>query len=97
MSNILEVREFDTITCNRDYENSPYFRYLDEKHFKELEQFIREYTSDDDHSDALEFMKVGYRRNVGNTITFNNNVGIIELPSGYQIEILPNLYKLINK
>ena len=91
MSNILEVREFDTITCNRDYENSPYFRYLDEKHFKELEQFIREYTSDDEHSDALEFMKVGYRRNVGNIITFNNNVGIIELPSGYQIEILPKV------
>jgi len=91
MSNILEVREFDTITCNRDYENSPYFRYLDEKHFKELEQFIREYSSDDDHSDALEFMKVGYRRNVGNTISFNNNVGIIELPSGYQIEILPKV------
>ena len=91
MSNILEVREFDTITCNGDYENSPYFRYLDEKHFKELEQFIREYTSDDEHSDALDFMKVGYRRNVGNTITLNNYVGIIELPSGYQIEILPKV------
>lgn len=91
MSNVLEVREFDTITCNRDYENSPYFRYLDAKHFEELEHFIREYTSDDDHADALEFMKIGYRRNVGNTITFNNNVGIIELPSGFQIEILPKV------
>ena len=91
MSNLLEVREFDTITCNRDYENSPYFRYLDEKHFEELEHFIREYTSDEDHADALEFMKIGYRRNVGNTITFNNNVGIIELPSGFQIEILPKV------
>ena len=91
MSNILEVREFDTITCNKDYENSPYFRYLDENHFNELERFIREYTSDEDHVDALEFMKIGYRRNVGNTISFNNNVGIIELPSGFQIEILPKV------
>ena len=91
MPNVLEVREFDTITCNRDYENSPFFRYLDEKHFEELEHFIREYTSDEDHADALEFMKIGYRRNVGNTITFNNNVGIIELPSGFQIEILPKV------
>ena len=91
MSDLLEVREFDTITCNRDYEDSPYFRYLDEKHFKELEHFIREYSSDEDHADALEFMKIGYRRNVGNTITFNNNVGIIELPSGFQIEILPKV------
>ncbi len=91
MPNILEVREFDTITCNRDYENSPYFRYLDQKYFEELEHFIREYTSDEEHADALEFMKIGYRRNVGNTITFNNNVGIIELPSGFQIEILPKV------
>lgn len=91
MPNVLEVREFDTITCNRDYENSSCFRYLDKKQFEELEHFIREYTSDDDHADALEFMKIGYRRNVGNTITFNNNVGIIELPSGFQIEILPKI------
>ena len=91
MPNILEVREFDTITCNRDYDNSPYFRYLDQKYFEELEHFIREYTSDEEHADALEFMKIGYRRNVGNTITFNNNVGIIELPSGFQIEVLPNV------
>ena len=91
MANILEVREFDTITCNKDYENSPYFRYLDEKHFEELEHFVKEYTSDDDNTDALEFMKIGYRRNVGDTISFNNNVGIIELPSGFQIEILPKV------
>ncbi len=91
MRGILEVREFDTITCNKDYENSPYFRYLDAVHFAELEKFIREYTSDAEHADALEFMKIGYKRNVGNTITLTNNVGIIELPSGFQIEILPKI------
>ena len=91
MSGILEVKEFDTITCNKDYENSPYFRYLDEKHFAELEHFIREYTSDEKNADALEFMKIGYRRNVGDIISFNSNVGIIELPSGFQIEILPKI------
>ena len=91
MSHILEVQEFDTITCNKDYENNHDFRYLEERHFRELEHFIKEYTSDKDHADALEFMKVGYRRNIGDTITFNNNVGIIELPSGFQIEILPKI------
>ena len=91
MSKIRVVREYDTITCNRDYENNSGFRYLDEKRFRELEQFIREYTADEGDSDALEFMKIGYRRNVGDTISFNNNVGIIELPSGYQIEVLPKV------
>lgn len=91
MNNLLEVREFDTITCNQDYENSPNFRFLDEGHFRELEHFIKEYTSDRGESDALEFMKIGYRRGVGDIISFKNNVGIIELPSGFQIEILPKI------
>ena len=91
MSNTLVVREFDTITCNKDYENSHYFRYLDKKHFEELDHFIREYTSNDERADAMEFMKIGSKRNVGNTISLTNYVGLIELPSGFQIEILPKV------
>ena len=90
MLNVLSVREFDTITCNEEYKSSQYYEYLDKKHFEELETFIKEYSSDND-IDVLEFMKLGYKRGVGNTITFNNNVGIIELPSGFQIEILPKV------
>ncbi len=91
MKNVLPVREFDTIICNEEYKSSPYYKYLDEKHFAELEKFIKEYSSDDEDADILEFMKLGYKRGVGNTITFNSNVGIIELPSGFQIEILPKI------
>lgn len=85
------VREYDTITCNKNYSDSPNFKYIDEKYFNELEQFIKEYSSSEENADILEFMKIGYKRSVGNTITFNNNVGIIELPSGFQIEILPKI------
>lgn len=92
MENLLEVREFDTITCNKDYENSPSaLRYLDEGHFQRLEHFIKEYSSDADEADALEFMKIGYRRGVGDTVSFNNYVGIVELSDGFQIEILPKV------
>ena len=91
MKSVLSVREFDTITCNEEYINSSYYEYLDEKHFSELETFVKEYSSDDEDADILEFMKLGYKRGVGNTVTFNNNVGIIELPSGFQIEILPKI------
>ncbi len=87
----LIVREFDTITCNENYIDSPYYKYIDEKNFNELQQFIKEYSSADENADILEFMKIGYKRSVGNIITFNNHVGIIELPSGYQIEILPKI------
>ena len=91
MINGLVVREFDTIICNESYSDSPYYRYLDEKHFCELEQFIKEYSASDDNADILEFMRIGYKRSVGNIISFNSNVGIIELPSGFQIEILPKV------
>ena len=39
------VREYDTITCNKNYSDSPNFKYVDEKYFNELEQFIKEYSS----------------------------------------------------
>jgi 5-methylcytosine-specific restriction enzyme subunit McrC len=89
MKNLMEVREFDTIVCDEHYIDSPYFKYLDEKHFKELEQFIKEYSSEE--TDILEFMSIGFKRSVGTTITFHQYVGIIELQSGFQIEVLPKV------
>lgn len=91
MVNVLSVREFDTITCNEEYKDSEYYKYLDEKHFSELKTFIEEYSTENDSSDILEFMKPGFKRGLGSTITFNSYVGIIELPSGFQIEILPKV------
>jgi 5-methylcytosine-specific restriction enzyme subunit McrC len=58
MDNVLEVREFDTITCDERFIDSPYYRYLDERHFNQLEDFIKEYSSDNDEADILEFMKI---------------------------------------
>ena len=91
MPRLLVVREYDSITCNADYANNNSFKYLEEKYFDELEHFVKEYTSYQNDTDVLEFMKIGYKRGVGDVISFNNNVGIIELPSGFQIEILPKL------
>lgn len=91
MPNILSVREFDTITCNEEYAGSSNYKYLDEKHFSELKIFIEECSTNSSDTDILEFARLGYKRSVGNTILFNNYVGIIELPSGFQIEILPKV------
>ena len=91
MNQVLVVREYDTITCNESLKDKQGMVYLEKKRFDELERFIREYSSESDESDILEFLRIGYKRGLGTTITFNSYVGIIELPSGFQIEILPKI------
>lgn len=91
MSRTLVVKEYDTIVSNETLSSKQGYVFLEDKYFRELEQFIKEYTSESDEADILEFMKIGYKRGVGDTVTFNSYVGIIELPSGFQIEILPKV------
>ncbi len=91
MNEAIQVKEFDAITCEAD-DKIKYGRHQLSRHdFEDLETFVREYSAEDDQADALEFMKIGYKRNVGDIISFNNYVGMIELPSGVQIEILPKI------
>ena len=92
MKGLLEVREFDkiTFTTERKSEYSGY-RYLPEEVFRDFENFIHDYTGDEDHADALEFLKISYRRNVGDIISVNNYVGLIQMKSGYQIQVLPKI------
>lgn len=91
MSRTLVVKEYDTIVSNESLSSKQGYVFLEEKYFKELEQFIKEYVSESDEADILEFMQIGYKRGVGETVTFKSYVGIIELPSGFQIEILPKV------
>ena len=69
MGKLLEVREFDVITGNLDYKNDDNFKYLPKDVFAELVEFIHEFAGNEDNADALDFMRVGYKRNVGDTIT----------------------------
>ena len=94
MDHLLEVREFETIICNPDFKSE--YAYLPEETFRCLEDFIHEYTSIDGGSDALEFLKVGYKRNLGRTISVNNYVGLIQMKNGYQIEVLPKIDLSVN-
>ena len=91
MSEVLQIKEYDAITCEAD-DRIEYGKYrLNRQNFDDLMTFVREYTSDEEQADALEFMKIGYKRNAGDIISFNNYVGMIQLPSGMQIEILPKI------
>ena len=89
MNKILEVREFDKISCNPDYKTE--YAYLPEPVFRELEKFIHAFAGDDEHADALEFLNIGFRRNVGDIITVNNYVGLIQMQNGYQVQVLPKI------
>lgn len=94
MNKLVEVKEFDSITGNPDYENKrDNLKYLPEPAFHQLVTFVEEYEGTNDHADAMEFLKV-YRskdRNAGELVAVNNYVGLIQLKSGYQVQILPKI------
>lgn len=90
MKNFLEVKEFDSIACNKDYKNDPRYKFLNESVFNELLDFIRMYSSED-NSDLLDFMKISHKRNVGDIINIRNYVGLIQMDNGYQVQILPKI------
>ena len=83
MKKLLEVREFEKISCNPDFKTE--YAYLPEPVFKELEEFIHAFAGDEEHADALEFLKISFRRNVGDIISANNYVGLIQMQNGYQV------------
>lgn len=89
MTKLLEVREFDRISCNPDFKTE--YAYLPEPVFNDLEEFIHAFAADEEHADALEFLKISFRRNVGNLISVNNYVGLIQMQNGYQIQVLPKI------
>ncbi|MST52769.1 McrC family protein [Hornefia butyriciproducens] len=89
MNKLLEVKEFDSITCNENYKNE--YAYLPEQTFHDLEDFIHSYEADEEKADALDFLKIGYRRHIGTTISVKNYVGLIQMQNGYQVQVLPKI------
>lgn len=91
MNKPIEVREYDSIICNKEYADTENFTCISEKDFKNLVTFIHEYTGTSENADALDFMRVGFRRGVGDLVTFKNYVGLIQMKNGFQIQVLPKV------
>lgn len=91
MDKLLEVREFDTITENADFENDEKYKYLDTMAFHDLVEFIHEFSGDEENADALDFMHISYKRNIGNVVIIKNYVGLIQMKNGYQVQVLPKI------
>ena len=90
MDRIIQVKEFQNIVSKKGYKD---YKYLPEKDFKELISFIEEFVGSEEETDVMDFMRV-YKtkdRNLGTVVKVNNYVGLIQLKSGYKIEILPKI------
>ena len=88
----LIVQEFDKITTNINYQNVNGYKYLAENYFNELENFIC-YFSDEtkEENDISKFVNISFKKGCGRVIVIKNYIGLIELKSGFQIEILPKI------
>ncbi len=91
MDKLLEVREYDVIIGNADYKDDVNFKYLHKDAFADLIEFIHEFAGNEENADALDFFRVGYKRNIGDTITVKNYVGLIQMQNGFQVQVLPKI------
>lgn len=73
MKQLLELKEFETVIGNPDYKDT--YKCMDQDAFADLIAFIHAFDADDANADVLDFIKIGYKRNVGETVTFKNYVG----------------------
>ena len=89
MRGLLEVREFDKIACCEERPDG--YAYMPERAFHDLVDLIHTATGDETNADALEFMRVGYRRKVGDVVSVGSYVGVIQMQSGYQVQVLPKI------
>lgn len=89
MKKFIEVKEFDTIICKEECSGN--YKYLEKEYFDDLENFIKEFTGSEEVSDAFGFMRLGYHKKVGRTITLNNYVGLIQTNRGLQVQVLPKI------
>lgn len=91
MAKLLEVREFERITGNPDFVDDKRYKFFDTEAFRDLIEFIHEFSGNEESADALDFMSIKYVRNVGEVVTIKNYVGLIQLKNGYQIQVLPKI------
>ena len=82
MNKFLEVKEFDIITGNPNFKNDEKYKYLDTVAFENLIEFIHQFNGNEEVADALDFMRISYKRNIGNIVSIKNYVGLIQMKNG---------------
>lgn len=82
--NVIEVMEYESIV----YKGPG--RRVDKKIFDELEAFMLTLSSEG--RDGLDFLKLSSRKGIGKVIQVRNYVGVLQMPSGRQLQILPKIH-----
>lgn len=91
MNKPVEIKEFDSIISNKDYADVENYTSIAKKDLEDLITFIKEYAATEENADALDFMRIGYKRSVGDIVTFKSYVGLIQMKTGFQIQVLPKI------
>lgn len=89
---LIEVREFEKLYCKDRYENRLGCHCIGADSFKRLKSLITEFPACESYEvHACDFMKIGYDKVAGDFIIFSKYVGLIQISSGFQIQILPKI------
>lgn len=83
------ICEYQSFTCEIELHNDNY-KPLKEDTFNKLKQFILE-SKGSSETEGLELMSHSSRKGIGEIITAKNYVGVIAMPDGTVIEVLPKI------
>lgn len=90
--NSIVVHEFEKLNeedLKSKMKNIGIFKYANE--FSQLIDFINEFNATEENADSYDILSVKKDREKGLYITFKNYVGLIQLKSGFQLEVLPKV------
>ena len=80
MNKLIEVKEFDFITCNEINKEGP--QNLSKKQFESLVDTVTELENGSNDFSVFDFLEIKRRKSFGRVISFKNYVGLIHLRDG---------------
>lgn len=89
---VILVKEFDWIISKENYTDiEPGIINVDQKIFELLEKFVLSYSIDSEGFGSSDFFSISVKKKYGKVISPKNYVGVIQLSSKHQIEVLPKV------
>ncbi|MEK4713572.1 McrC family protein [Sporosarcina sp. FSL K6-5500] len=88
---LVELKEYDVIISNKEMSKETGAVYLDKASFSQLENLILTF-NESNEADAIDFLTISSKRNVGKIIRAKNYVGVLQLNNGVQLQILPKIH-----
>lgn len=89
---IFEVQEFDSIIEESKHWAGDNCKPMPKKYFNEFARFIETCAANNEQQNLLNFCSIVYKKGKGRVIRVKNYVGLIQLESGYQVQIMPKIY-----